>query len=138
MLTRWFVNKKWDYPCYNKSTSTTRKSHVKIIYIPASLSTAHSFTTILSKENLKKYARDCGALKRDRKFSISDYILTSLSQMSKSTEKSEFTLRSVHDAYLSGWQKLGRITFLFLCTYSAFFSFHICSFWNISKLLLLQ
>lgn len=83
----------------------------KLSIFPASLSTAHSFTTVLSKENLKKYARDCGALKRERKFSISDYILTSLSQMSKSTETSGFTLHSVHDAYLSGWQKLGRITF---------------------------
>ena len=80
----------------------------KLSIFPASLSTAHSFTTVLSKENLKQYARDCGALKRERKFSISDYILTSLSQMSKSTEKSEFTLRSVHDAYLRGCKKLGK------------------------------
>ena len=80
----------------------------KLSIFPASLSTAHSFTTVLSKDNLKQYARDCGALKRERKFSISDYILTSLSQMSKSTEKSEFTLRSVHDAYLRGCKKLGK------------------------------
>ena len=53
-------------------------------------------------DNLKQYARDCGALKRERKFSISDYILSALTKMCKSTEKSEFTLCSVHDAYLRG------------------------------------
>ena len=70
------------------------------------MSTVRSFTTILSKDNLKQYARDCGALKRERKSSISDYILTALTQMCKSTEKSEFTLCSVHDAYLRGCRKL--------------------------------
>ena len=49
-----------------------------------------------------------GALKRERKFSISDYILTALTQMCKSTEKSEFTLCSVHDAYLRACRKLGK------------------------------
>ena len=68
--------------------------------------TVRSFTSILSKDNLKQYARDCGALKRERKFSISDYILTALTQMCKSTEKSEFTLCSVHDAYLRACRKL--------------------------------
>ncbi|MBQ8023413.1 MAG: hypothetical protein IJ254_04015 [Succinivibrio sp.] len=58
----------------------------------------------LSKDNLKQYARDCGALKRERKFSISDYILTALTQMCISTEKSEFTLCSVHDAYLRSYR----------------------------------
>ena len=38
----------------------------KLSIFPASLSTAHSFTTVLSKDNLKQYARDCGALKRER------------------------------------------------------------------------
>ena len=59
---------------------------------PSSLSTSRSFTSVLSRDNLKQYAIDCGALKRERKFSMPDYILSSLSLMSKSTEKSEFTL----------------------------------------------
>lgn len=49
-----------------------------------------------------------GALKRERKFSISDYILSALTQMCKSTEKSEFTLCPVHDAYLRVCRKLGK------------------------------
>ncbi len=80
----------------------------KLSIFQASLSTVRSFTTILSKDNLKQYARDCGALKRELKFSISDYILTALTQMCKSTEKSEFTLCSVHDAYLRACRKLGK------------------------------
>ena len=33
----------------------------KLSIFQASLSTVRSFTTILSKDNLKQYARDCGA-----------------------------------------------------------------------------
>ena len=72
----------------------------KLSIFPSSLSTARSFTTVLSRENLKQHAIDCGALKRERKFSMPDYILSSLTQMCKSTEKSEFTLSFVHKAYL--------------------------------------
>ncbi|MGN0902652.1 MAG: IS4 family transposase [Succinivibrio sp.] len=87
----------------------------KLSIFPASLSTARSFTNILSKENLKQYARDCGALKRERKFSIPDYILSALTQMCKSTEKSEFTLCSVHDAYLRGCRKLRKALLTHKC-----------------------
>ena len=56
-----------------------------------------------------------GALKRERKFSISDYILTALTKMCKSTEKSEFTLCSVHDAYLRGCRKLRKVLLTHKC-----------------------
>ena len=77
----------------------------KLSIFPSELSTSHSFTSILSKDNLKQSARECGALKRERKFSHSDYILSALTQMCKSTEKSEFTLCSVHNAYLRECKK---------------------------------
>ena len=80
----------------------------KLSIFPSSLSTSRSFTSVLSRDNLKQYAIDCGALKRERKFSMPDYILSSLSLMSKSTEKSEFTLCSVHNAYLKFCRKAGK------------------------------
>ena len=80
----------------------------KLSIFPSSLSTARSFTTVLSRENLKQHAIDCGALKRERKFSMPDYILSSLTQMCKSTEKSEFTLSFVHKAYLKFCKKVGK------------------------------
>lgn len=80
----------------------------KLFLLPSSLSTVHSFTSILSKDNLKKYALECGALKRERKFSKPDYLLSCLNLMSSATGYSEFTLCSINNAYLRACKKAKR------------------------------
>ena len=72
------------------------------------MSTAHLFITVLSKDNLKKYARDCGALKRERKFSISDHILSSLSQMRNPHRSLSLRFALYMMLNLIGYKKLGK------------------------------
>lgn len=61
--------------------------------------TAHNLLDVLSKDHIRELAFDCGACVRERKFSLSDYLLGSLSSMCSSRRSSEFTLNDFHLNY---------------------------------------
>ena len=69
---------------------------LSLIITPKSTSKATSLLSVISKENIDSIARDEGALIRERKFSLSAYIINAIHKMSASTKSSEFTLCSMH------------------------------------------
>ena len=72
----------------------------KLSIFSSTVSTTCSIPSILNREHLKEFSIRAGALRRERKFSLADYILTALVKMCNATEESEFTLKSIHEAYL--------------------------------------
>lgn len=69
---------------------------LSLIITPKSTSKATSLLSVISKENIDSIARDEGALIRERKFSLSSYIINAIHKMCASTKPSEFTLCSMH------------------------------------------
>ena len=61
--------------------------------------TAKNLLTVLSKDNIRDIAFKCKACIRERKFSLSSYLLGSLSKLCSSTRSSEFTLNDFHIKY---------------------------------------
>ena len=61
--------------------------------------TSKNLMTVLSKDNIRDIAFECKACVRERKFSLSSYLLGSLSKLCSSTRSSEFTLNDFHMNY---------------------------------------
>ena len=72
---------------------------LSLIITPKSTSKATSLLSVISKENIDSIARDEGALIRERKFSLSSYIINAIKKISSPTKSSEFTLCSMHESY---------------------------------------
>ena len=60
---------------------------------------AKNLLSVLSKDNIRDIAFECKACVRERKFSLSSYLLGSLSKLCSSTRSSEFTLNDFHMNY---------------------------------------
>jgi hypothetical protein len=72
---------------------------LSLIITPKSTSKATSLLSVISKENIDSIARDEGALIRERKFSLSSYIINAIKKISSPAKSSEFTLCSMHESY---------------------------------------
>ena len=72
---------------------------LSLIITPKSTFNATSLTSVISKEHIESIARQEGALIRQRKFSLSSYLINAVKNMCAPVKKSEFTLCSMHESY---------------------------------------